>query len=88
MVDCPRQNLPHLHMPLLTTISGSDLPRIDLSGDGIVTGMPGGLNVPNGRKHVGRKLGRLRLTSHAHAFDGPAGVEPWRPLKPQALIRL
>ena len=36
--------------------------------------MSGRLDVPNDRKDVGRKSGRLRLTGHAHALDGPGGV--------------
>jgi hypothetical protein len=61
-------------MPPLPAVSGSDLPSVELPGDGVEACMTSRLDVPNDRKDVGGKSGRLRLTSHAHALDGPCGV--------------
>jgi hypothetical protein len=40
-----------------------------LSCPAIETGTSGGLDVPNDRQDVGRKLRRLRLAGHSHALD-------------------
>jgi hypothetical protein len=68
-----RRSKSALHMPPPATVSGCDLPRVELSGDGVETGMARRLDVPNDRQHVGRKLSRLLLTSHAHALDDTGG---------------
>jgi hypothetical protein len=61
-------------MPPPATISGGDLPGIELSSNGVETCMTGRLDVPNYGQHVGRKLSRLRLTGHTHALHGAGGV--------------
>jgi hypothetical protein len=72
---CPIQNLPHLHMPPLPTVSGSDLPSVELPGDGVEACMTSRLDVPNDRQHVGGELRCLRLAGHAHALYRPGGVK-------------
>jgi hypothetical protein len=52
------------------TIGGGDLRGVELPGDGVEACMAGRLDVPNYRRHVGRKLSRLRLTGHTHALHG------------------
>jgi hypothetical protein len=49
------QYLPHLHMPPLPTVSGSDLPSVELPGDGVEARKASRLDVPNDRQDVGRK---------------------------------
>ena len=57
-----------------------------LSCPAIETGTSGGLDVPNDRQDVGRKLRRLRPAGRAHALHGASGVRacltasraPWR----------
>jgi hypothetical protein len=70
----PTQNLPHLRMPPLATVSRSDFPRVQLPGDGIEACVASRLDVPNDRQHVRSELRRLRLAGHAHALDGAGGV--------------
>jgi hypothetical protein len=50
-----RRILPHLYVPPLPTISGSDLPGIELPGDGVEARKASRLDVPNDRQDVGRK---------------------------------
>jgi hypothetical protein len=47
-----------------------------LSCPAIETGTSGGLNVPNDRQDVGRKLRRLRPAGRAHALHGASGGVP------------
>jgi hypothetical protein len=83
----PTQNLPHLHMPPAATVSCSDLPRVELSSDAVETCVTGRLDVPNDRQDVGRKLGRLRLTGHAHPLHGAGWAPPGVPRRvPRALV--
>jgi hypothetical protein len=75
---CPIQNLPHLHMPPLPTVSGSDLPSVELPGDGVEACMTSRLDVPNDRQHVGGELRCLRLAGHASAGPGRQAQVPAR----------
>ena len=58
-------------MPPLPTISGSNFPSVELSGNGVEACKAGRLNVSNDRQYVGRKLRRLCLAGDMHALDGP-----------------
>ena len=60
-------------MPPLAAVSGGDLPRIQLSGNGVEACVTSRLDVANDRQDVGRKLCRLRPTGYAHALEAPAG---------------
>jgi hypothetical protein len=64
------QYVPHLHMPPLATVSGGDLPSVELPGDVVVAGIAGRPDIANDRQDVGRKLCRLRLAGHAHVIIG------------------
>jgi hypothetical protein len=70
-------------MPQLATVSGSHLPRLELSGNGAEACMSGRLNVPNDREHVGSELRCLRPTSHRHALHGAGGSGRPQPLSPR-----
>jgi hypothetical protein len=47
-------------MPPLATVSGGDLPSIELPGDGVEACMTGGLDFANDRYDVGRVYPRSR----------------------------
>ena len=51
----------------MATISGGDLPSVELAGDGVEALMAGRLVFANDRYDVGRILCHLRLTGRAHA---------------------
>jgi hypothetical protein len=74
MVDCPRQNLPHLHMPPPATICGSNISSVELSGNGVEACMAGRLEVSNDWQQ-GRKLRRNHPTGRAHALHGAGGIK-------------
>ena len=57
----PTQNLPDLHKPPLATVSGGDLPSVELTGNGVEACIACRLDFANDRYHVGRKLRRPRL---------------------------
>jgi hypothetical protein len=48
-------------MPPLPTISGSNLPGVELPGDSVEACIACRLDVPNDRQDIGREVRRLRL---------------------------
>jgi hypothetical protein len=61
-------------VPPLPTVSGGDLPSVELSGNGVEACKTSRLDISNDRQDVGRKLSPLGLAGHAHALDGAGGV--------------
>src|SRR5271170_4924076 len=59
------QDLPDLDVRPPTTAGRGNLAGIELASNRVVARMPAGLNFPNDRQNVGRKLTRLRLKGRA-----------------------
>jgi hypothetical protein len=78
-------------MPPLATVCGTDLPRVELSGNGVEACMAGRLDVPNDRQDVGREFHACALRATRMRSTAPA-VVAFRTLlaaaKPEALIWL